>query len=84
MQSGIFHPHVYILGNFYREILTDGNGNLLVEGDRLYRLKLAETLKTVIVEGGDALYTGSLAETFAADIQAMGGIITAQDMADFE
>jgi gamma-glutamyltranspeptidase len=47
-------------------------------------LKLAETLKTVILEGGDALYTGSLAESFAADIQAMGGIITAQDMADFQ
>jgi gamma-glutamyltranspeptidase len=68
----------------FREILTDEKGNLLQEGDIMFRQKLAETLKTIAIEGGDALYTGSLANILVEDIQAMGGIITAQDMAEFE
>lgn len=50
----------------------------------MFRLKLADTLKTISLEGGDALYTGSLANILVEDIQEMGGIITAQDMAEFE
>jgi gamma-glutamyltranspeptidase len=67
-----------------REILTDENGNLLEEGDLMFRPRLAETLRTIAFEGGDALYTGSLANILVEDIQSMGGIITAEDMANFE
>jgi gamma-glutamyltranspeptidase len=57
---------------------------LLKEGDRLFRPQLAQTLRTIVAEGGNALYTGSLAQILAEDIQAMGGIITAEDLAAYQ
>ncbi|CAB3359782.1 Hypothetical predicted protein [Cloeon dipterum] len=67
-----------------RELLTDAEGNLLTEGGKIYHTQLAETLRVIANEGGDALYTGSLVQDFVSDIQALGGIITLQDMADYQ
>lgn len=50
---------------------------------RLPNRKLAETLRTIAAEGPDALYNGPLAEALAADIQAVGGYMTADDLAGF-
>lgn len=50
------------------------------EGDKIKRLKLADTLEVIKVEGEDALYNGSLTDGFLQDIKNFGGIITKDDL----
>lgn len=56
------------------------------EGDRLKRLKLAESLEIMAKEGSDSLYSskGSLMKKFVQDIQKFRGIITEEDMIGYE
>lgn len=54
------------------------------EGDYVKRLKLAETLEVIAAEGADALYNGSLTEKFVNDINENGGIITVQDLNNYQ
>ncbi|MBU2511308.1 gamma-glutamyltransferase family protein [bacterium] len=65
------------------KIFMTEEGLLKEEGQRYKMEKLAETLKTIAVGGADAFYKGSLAEKMAADIQADGGMITAEDFAKY-
>ena len=53
------------------------------EGDDMLQLKLAETLEAIAKEGSDALYSGERASKLAGDIQAAGGIVTEDDLANF-
>lgn len=57
---------------------------MLGAGDRIKRPGLAQTLRVIAAEGGEALYTGSLVQKFVSDIQDLGGIITAEDMANYQ
>lgn len=61
-------------------------GKVWVEGDRLKRTKLAESLEIMAKEGSDSLYTrnGSLMKNFVKDIQSFKGIITEEDMIRYE
>nr|CAD7606563.1 unnamed protein product [Timema genevievae] len=52
-------------------------------GDKIRRPRLAKTLRTIISEGAEALYNGSLTKDFVKDIQDLGGIITEEDMANY-
>lgn len=54
------------------------------EGQYLKRLKLADTLEIIAVEGADAIYNGSLTEELVQDIQSAGGIITKSDLNNYE
>jgi gamma-glutamyltranspeptidase / glutathione hydrolase len=45
---------------------------------------LARTLRTLAEEGAPALYRGPLAEAIAADVAAMGGYLSAEDLAAYE
>lgn len=49
-------------------------------------LKLAKTLEIIAEEGADALYAtnGTLMSGFVKDIQDQGGIITEEDMINYE
>lgn len=51
--------------------------------DRLVQKDLAHTLKLLAEEGSDACYRGEIAERFVAEMQAGGGLITAQDLAGY-
>lgn len=51
----------------------------LREGDLLRNVELAETLRAIAVGGADALYRDRAAQ-LAAEIQAAGGIVTADDI----
>ncbi len=42
------------------------------EGDTIFRPRLLSTLETLARDGGDALYTGSLAKDLAHDLQEIG------------
>ena len=43
--------------------------------------RLADSLARIAAEGKDAFYTGALAQAIAADLQARGGLVTADDLA---
>lgn len=60
------------------------NGVPLVEGDICTRKKLAETLVAIAKEGSDAFYTGPIAKAIVEDVQAAGGILTMEDLENYE
>jgi gamma-glutamyltranspeptidase / glutathione hydrolase / leukotriene-C4 hydrolase len=48
------------------------------------RPKLARTLRIIADEGVDAFYNGTLTDQIVDEIQIRGGIITKQDLADYQ
>jgi gamma-glutamyltranspeptidase/glutathione hydrolase len=58
-------------------------GKIPKPGDRFINKDYAETLKVLAKEGGDAFYRGSIARRIAADMEANGGIITVEDLAQY-
>lgn len=70
-----------------REVFIDPQTNQTwKQGDVLKRPKLAETLTKIAEEGADALYSknGSLIQPFVQDVKNFGGIITEDDLLDYE
>jgi gamma-glutamyltranspeptidase / glutathione hydrolase len=59
------------------------NGDRLVAGDTLVQADLARTLELFAENGAQELYTGDLAASVAAHVQASGGSITSRDLADY-
>jgi gamma-glutamyltranspeptidase/glutathione hydrolase len=53
-------------------------------GDRLVLKDLAKTLRSIATDGPDAFYTGWIADAIAADMKANGGLITKEDLAQYE
>lgn len=54
------------------------------KGDRIKRLKLAETLELIADEGVDTLYNnGTVAKLLVKEIREMGGILTEQDFMNY-
>lgn len=53
-------------------------------GDVIKRPQLANTLRRIVDGGQDAFYRGDMAKTIAEFIQANGGFITEQDLADYQ
>lgn len=60
------------------------DGSPYAAGDTLVQPDLARVLKTLAREGGDAFYTGDLARRMAEDLQANGGFVTLNDLAQYE
>ncbi|KFP07800.1 Gamma-glutamyltranspeptidase 1, partial [Calypte anna] len=58
-------------------------GKILHEGDIIRMPKLANTYETIASEGADAFYTGSLAKQIIDDIRSVGGIVTLDDLRDY-
>jgi gamma-glutamyltranspeptidase/glutathione hydrolase len=57
--------------------LTRTEGTLLVQPD------LAATLKAIAKGGADAFYRGAIAQQIIADIQANGGVLDMEDLANY-
>jgi gamma-glutamyltranspeptidase / glutathione hydrolase len=65
--------------------LLGKNGEAAWEaGDRLVQKDLAQTLRLIADKGPDGFYKGSVAELFAAQMKRDGGLITMEDLADYE
>lgn len=70
---------------FFSEILINKDTNSVwKEGDKYKRLKLAETLELIRDSDASVLYNGTLTESFVKDIQDLGGIITKEDMTEYQ
>jgi gamma-glutamyltranspeptidase/glutathione hydrolase len=59
------------------------NGKAPRSGDVLVQDKLAHSFRRVVEGGREAFYTGDLAKEMVSFVQEEGGILTAQDFADF-
>lgn len=59
------------------------DGSLYRAGEIMKQPDLAWTLTQIAARGADGFYKGPVAEKFAADMKANGGLITLQDLADY-
>jgi gamma-glutamyltranspeptidase/glutathione hydrolase len=64
-------------------IFLDGDAPLR-EGDPLIQSDLADTLQAIADGGPRAFYTGRIAQQIAEAVRAAGGVMTAQDLADYK
>lgn len=66
--------------------INPATGRVWNVGDRIKRPTLAKTLEIIADEGPDTMYTanGTLAKLMANEIQRLGGIITLDDLVQYE
>ena len=65
------------------KIFLHTDGSRFASGDRLVQTELAATLEAIAQQGIDAFYKGPIATMVAQASGANGGILTAQDFADY-
>jgi gamma-glutamyltranspeptidase/glutathione hydrolase/leukotriene-C4 hydrolase len=69
-----------------REIFINSATNKTYQlGDKIKRLKLADTLEIIAAEGADAIYgNGKVGKMMIEDVQARGGILTEDDLREYK
>jgi gamma-glutamyltranspeptidase len=65
-------------------VKNESTNELYGAGDIMKRLKLARTLEIIAEQGVDAFYKGELTDKIVKEIQDRGGIITKEDLAEYE
>jgi len=66
------------------KIFFNTGGSALGPGDRLVQSDLADTLETIAREGSRGFYQGLVAEKIAAAVQAAGGVMTSDDLKNYQ
>ena len=66
------------------QLYLDENGFPYEPGDTIQNPDLAATLRTIAEEGESAFYTGSIAQKIEDAVQAEGGCLTMEDMANYQ
>lgn len=46
--------------------------------------KICDTLSTIMLEGGNAIHNGSLTNLIVEDINALGGLVTKEDLNNYK
>lgn len=64
--------------------LPPAPGTFWAPGDKLRYPELADTYRAIAKDGADGFYKGRIAETIAAEIARGGGILTCEDLANYE
>jgi gamma-glutamyltranspeptidase len=59
------------------------NGRVPRPGDRFVNKDYAATLRAIAEEGGQSFYRGSIAKRIVEDMAANGGVMTAEDLAQY-
>ncbi|WP_417811786.1 gamma-glutamyltransferase [Thalassospira alkalitolerans] len=67
-----------------RSVYFHPDGKLKGLGERVYNPDLAQTLKRIAQHGPDLFYNGEMAEEFIDDMQANGGLLTMEDLRQYE
>ncbi|WP_158618420.1 gamma-glutamyltransferase [Candidimonas sp. SYP-B2681] len=67
-----------------RRIYLEPDGGYKRPGAFIRNPDLAGTLETLAKEGADSFYTGSLAKRIIEDVRRNGGILSHQDLAEFQ
>ncbi|KAK9883507.1 hypothetical protein WA026_001683 [Henosepilachna vigintioctopunctata] len=75
---------LYADPNLRASYIDPSTNNTYIAGQYIKRPILADTLEIIAKEGGDALHAGSLTDQFVADIKKLNGIITKEDMNNYE
>ena len=73
----------YRIENFAGKSVFFPGGVAPREGTRLSQPALARTLRQIAAQGPAAFYTGSIADSIAAEMKRSGGLITRQDLAAY-
>ena len=60
------------------------DGKMFKEGDTLLQPELAATLKRIAKKGPDEFYKGETAQILARDMASFGGLITLDDLANYQ
>lgn len=78
--------HNFIVSNFRESFIDPETNSTYLEGQYVKRERLAKTLEIIAVEGAHALYSvnGSLIQGFVQDVQDNGGILTVDDLLEYE
>jgi len=66
-----------------KTFFDEKTGRVKTIGEMYTLPKLAETMKVIAKEGGDALYNGTLADKLLDDLKKINGIMTREDLAAF-
>lgn len=82
LATAIKNAYRKITNPSFRKLLTNEDGELKKEGDKIVNKKLAETLKE-IQRDPNSFYTGKLAKKIAADFKVNGGLITEEDLKSY-
>ena len=74
------------MGKFPASVEAYGKpgGGTWAAGDRLVLKDLGKTLRAIATDGPDAFYKGWIADRFAEDMAANGGLISKEDLAAYE
>ncbi|XP_045476836.1 scoloptoxin SSD14-like isoform X2 [Harmonia axyridis] len=70
--------------NLRESFIDPKTGDTYKEGQYVKRLKFSKTLEVIAAEGGEALNNGSLTDQLVEDIRKLGGIITKEDLVNYE
>lgn len=75
-----------VMGRFPASVAAYGKpgGGTWNAGDRLVLKDLAKTLRAIATDGPDVFYRGWIADRIAEDMAANGGIITKDDLAQYQ
>jgi len=68
----------------FRRVYSKADKSEWKAGDTMKLPNLANTLKGIAEEGADAFYSGILAELYAVEMKASGGIATAEDLKNYK
>jgi len=86
--SGEYYEHIFnwsMLPLKIRSIFFNPKTNSTwKKGEKFKNLALAETFKRIAANGSDEFYQGQTAKMFVEDLQKLGGIITLEDMKNYE
>ena len=79
------HLKYFVLLTSREEFTNSKTRKYFKEGDIIKRRKFAKTLTKIGKSGSaDILYIGSMGEKIVKEIQKLGGIITMEDLNNFE